>query len=76
MAFWTPLEEVHTDEYGTFQVIAEVEESGLLYQWRNYAKSVKIKELGGKYANYCEDGRIKFYRSPMIRERAYPKFVK
>lgn len=65
----------YKDEYGTFEIEAEVEEGGLFFQWRRYVGSPRINKLGGRYANYCENGQIKFYKSDYIRTRAYPKFV-
>ena len=65
----------YRDHYGRYQIIAEHEFDGKLYQWRQYDNSPKVKSLGGCYANWCEDGRIKFYRNWYLRDKAFPKFV-
>ena len=58
-----------------FVVEAEVEESGRFFQWRKYTHAKFIKNLGGMYANWCDNGSIEFYRSAYLRDRAYPSFV-
>ena len=58
-----------------FVVEAEVEENGHFFQWRKYTRLSVTKTLGGIYANWCDNGNIKFYRSAYLRDRAYPKFV-
>ena len=63
------------DQYGRFETQAEQEFDGKMYYWRKYDNNARIKALGGQYANYCEDGRIKFYRNEYIRDKAFPKFV-
>ena len=69
------MNELKHDEYGMFEIEAEVEECGLFFQWRKYVGSPRILRLGGRFANYCENGAIKFCKSDYIRTRAYPKFV-
>lgn len=59
-----------------FEVEAEVIENGKRYQYRKYIGSPEIKKLGGCYAVWCEDGRIKFCRNWMIRDRVYIKMLK
>ena len=59
-----------------FTVEAEIEENGHFFQWRKYTNVRFIKNLGGIYANWCDNGNIKFYKSAYIRDRAYSKFVK
>ncbi len=59
-----------------FAVEAEIEENGHFFQWRKYTNTKFIKNLGGMYANWCDNGNIKFYKSAYIRDRAYSKFVK
>ena len=63
------------DKYGRYEIEAEQEFDNKIYQWRKYNNSAIQKRLGGMYANWCEDGRIKFYRNSYIRDRAFPKFV-
>ena len=65
----------YNDNYGRYQIIAEHEFDGKLYQWRQYDSSPKVKRLGGCYVNWCEDVRIKFYRNWYLRDKAFPKFV-
>ena len=69
------MKNLYSDIYGYFEIEVEVELNGKFYQWRKYINSSKIKSLGGMYANWCEDERIKFYRNAYIRDRAFPKFV-
>lgn len=66
---------MYKDQYGRFETQAEQEFDGKMYYWRKYENNARIKSLGGQYANYCEDGRIKFYRNEYIRDKAFPKFV-
>ena len=66
---------MYKDQYGRFEPQAEQEFDGKMYYWRKYDNNPKIKSLGGQYANYCEDGRIKFYRNEYIKDKAFPKFV-
>lgn len=58
-----------------FTVEAEVEENGQFFQWRKYTNAGFIKDLGGIYANWCDNGNIKFYKNAYLRDRAYSKFV-
>lgn len=59
-----------------YQIEAEVIEDGKRYQYRKYTNSREIKQLGGMYAIWCEDGRIKFCRNDMIRGKVYLKMLK
>lgn len=65
----------YRDDYGRFEIQAEHEFDGVIYQWRKYDNSPMIKKLGGCYANYCEAGAVKFYRSEYLRDRAFVKFM-
>ena len=69
------MREMYLDAYGSFEIEVEQEFNGKLFQWRKYINSPRIKTMGGIYANWCEDGRIKFYKNAYIRDRAFPKFV-
>jgi hypothetical protein len=66
---------MYKDEYGVYELQCAQEFDGKHYQWRKYMNSPRIKILGGQYANYCEDGKIKFYRNEYIRDKAFPKFT-
>lgn len=59
-------------QYGYYQLIANIEEEGLTFEWRNYPS----KRKGGKYANYCSNGVIEFHNSPAIRDKRLPNFIK
>ena len=64
------------DEYGRYQVEAQETFNNMVFEWRKYDNSPKIKKLGGQYVNYCiSNGEMKFYRSWYIRDKAFPKFV-
>lgn len=65
----------YRDSFGVYEIQAELEFKGKFYQWRQYSNSPIIKRQGGCYANYCEDGRLKFYRNEHIRDRAFSNFV-
>lgn len=65
----------YRDDFGTYEIQSEEKFNGKFYQWRKYNNSPSIKQLGGCYANYCEDGRIKFYRNEYIRDKAFSKFI-
>lgn len=65
---------VFTDSYGRYEVQATETFDNKIYEWRKYQNSPKIKQLGGIYANWCEDGRIKFYRNEYLRDKAFSKF--
>lgn len=58
-----------------FTIEAEIEENGHFFQWRKYVNAKFVKNLGGIYANWCDNGNIKFYKNAYLRDRAYPKFV-
>jgi hypothetical protein len=66
---------MYRDQYGRFEIQAEQEFNNKIYQWRKYDNNARIKALGGQYANYCEDGRIKFHRNEYIRDKTFSKFV-
>ena len=63
------------DNYNLYTIEAEVEENGHIFQWRKYKNFSAMKKLGGIYANWCDNGNIKFYKSAYLRDRAYTKFV-
>lgn len=65
----------YRDDYGVYSIQAEEEFDGKLYQWRKYVNLSRTRALGGLYANWCEDGTIKFYRTEYLRDRAFPQFV-
>ena len=67
------------DQYGSYQItfVYTEPDDGKTYIFRKYTNNKKIKSLGGMYCLFCEDdGRIKFYRSEYLRDRAYSKFVR
>lgn len=59
-----------------FKVEAEVIEDGKTYQFRRYINTREVKQLGGTYAIWCSDGRMRFCKNDIIRCRCYPKFVR
>lgn len=59
-----------------YQIEGEIEENGKIYQYRKYVNSPEVKSLGGCYAIWCSDGRIKFCKNWMIRDKSLNKFTR